>query len=56
MNIQIFKQVATIRLPEEPNGSLNWPPIMKIKIVQLRMSTKQKQEETLGLKQRYNTF
>ena len=37
MNIQILYTSSDNngRLPEEPNGSMNWPPIMKIKILQL---------------------
>ena len=39
MNIQIFYTSTSSnnngRLPEEPNGSMNWPPIMKLKMLQL---------------------
>ena len=39
MNIQMFYTSSNNngRLPEEPNGSMNWPPIMKIKMLQLTM-------------------
>jgi len=62
MNIQIFYTSSNNngRLPEEPNGSMNWPPITKIKILQLTihvlgLQNKNKKEETLGPKQTYNT-
>ena len=37
MNIQMFYTSSNNngRLPEEPNGSMNWPPIMKVKMLQL---------------------
>jgi len=39
MNIQMFYTSSNNngRLPEVPNGSMNWPPIMKIKMLQLIM-------------------
>jgi len=64
INMQMFYTSSNNngRLPEEPNGLMNWPPIMKIKILQLTvhvlgLQNKNKwKEETLGPKQSYNMF
>ena len=62
INIHIYQTSSNYdgRLPEEPNGSMNWLPIMNQNITTyntIHKPTKQKQkEETLGPKQTYNTF
>ena len=51
MNIQMFYTSSNNngKLPEEPNGSVNWTPIMKIKMLQLTVHV-----PVLGLQNKKN--